>query len=316
MEAQPLLTPYQMGRFQLSHRYPRTPGIWLKEHVEAWKPIVDAVHAKGGIFFCQIWHSGHASDYSYQPNGQAPISSTDKRITLEVGEEGEPLNYPTPRKLASEEIPQIVNDFRLAARNAIDAGFDGIEVHAANGYLIEQFLKDGVNDRTDIYGGSLKNRTRFCLEIIQAIIDEIGSDQVGVRLSPYLDIYQCSDSNPDALAVHMAESLSKLNVAYLHPIEPRMVHVDGKLKLPHMLLLMRKAFNGTFIVAGGYDREEGNKVIAEGYTDLVAFGRHFMANPDLPKHFELNAPLNKYDRSTFYLPDPVVGYTDYPFLDA
>ncbi|KAF3340781.1 putative 12-oxophytodienoate reductase 11 [Carex littledalei] len=363
MEEQPLLTPYQMGRFQLSHRvvlapltrcrsynnvpqphaalyysqrttkgglliaegtgvsetaqgYPRTPGIWTKEHVEAWKPIVDAVHAKGGIFFCQIWHCGRASDYSYQPNGQAPVSSTDKRITLEVGEDGKPLNYPIPRKLAPEEIPQIVNDFRLAARNAIDAGFDGIEVHAASGYLIEQFLKDGVNDRTDKYGGSLENRTRFCLEIIQAIIDEIGADRVGVRLSPYLDLLQCSDSNPNALALYMAKSLSKLNVAYLHPVEPRMVHEDGKLKVPDALLSMRKAFNGTFIVAGGYDREEGNKVIAEGSTDLVAFGRHFLANPDLPKRFELNAPLNKYDWSTFCVPDPVVGYTDYPFLDA
>jgi 12-oxophytodienoic acid reductase len=182
--------------------------------------------------------------------------------------------------------------------------------------LIEQFIKDGVNDRTDEYGGSLKNRARFCLEIVEAITDEIGADRVGVRLSPFLDIYQCSDSNPDKLAVDIAEALSKLNIAYLHPIEPKMVHVDGKLKIPHVHLSMRKAFNGTFIVAGGYDREEGNKVIEEGYADLVAFGRHFLANPDLPKRFELNAPLNKYDRSTFYTPDPVVGYTDYPFLDA
>ncbi|KAJ1704574.1 hypothetical protein LUZ63_004353 [Rhynchospora breviuscula] len=363
MEAQPLLTPYQMGRFQLAHRivmapmtrsrsygnvpqphaalyysqratkgglliteatgvsdtsqgYPETPGVWTEEHVEAWKPIVDAVHAKGGIFFCQMWHCGRASDDSYQPNGQTPVSSSDRRITLEVGEGGEPLNYPTPRKLTLEEIPQIVNDFRLAARNAINAGFDGIEVHAANGYLIEQFLKDGVNDRADKYGGSLENRARFCLEIVQAIIDEIGADRVGVRLSPFLDLLQCSDSNPDALAVYMAEALSKLNIAYLHGIEPRMVRVDGKMMIPHALLPMKKAFKGTFIVSGGYDREEGNKVVAEGYTDLVAFGRRFLANPDLPKRFELNAPLTKYDRSTFYTQDPVVGYTDYPFLQA
>ncbi|KAJ4760676.1 12-oxophytodienoate reductase-like protein [Rhynchospora pubera] len=309
MEAQPLLTPYKMGNFRLSHRvvmapmtrlrsyenvpqanaalyytqratqggllisepagvsdvtqgYPETPGIWTEEHVEAWKPIVDAVHAKGSIFFCQMWHCGRASDWFW----------------LE--------------------------------------GFDGIEVHAANGHLIEQFLKDDLNDRTDKYGGNLENRARFCLEIVQAIIDEIGADRVGVRLSPYLDILQSSKSNTDALAVYLAEALSKLNIAYLHAVEPRSVCVDGKFKIPHALFPMRKAFDGTFIVAGGYNREEGNKVIEEGYTDLVAFGRQFLANPDLPKRFELNAPLTKYDRSTFYTQDPVVGYTDYPMLHA
>ncbi|KAJ4745558.1 12-oxophytodienoate reductase-like protein [Rhynchospora pubera] len=355
MESQPLLTPYKMGNFRLSHRvimapmtrlrsyenvpqanaalyytqratqggflisepagvsdvtqgYPETPGIWTEEHVEAWKPIVDAVHAKGSIFFCQMWHCGRASDWfwleGYKLNVNSPLSSGDK------------LNYPTPRTLTLEDISQIVNDFRLAARNAINAGFDGIEVHAANGHLIEQFLKDDLNDRTDKYGGNLENRARFCLEIVQAIIDEIGADRVGVRLSPYLDILQSSKSNTDALAVYLAEALSKLNIAYLHAVEPRSVCVDGKFKIPHALFPMRKAFDGTFIVAGGYNREEGNKVIEEGYTDLVAFGRQFLANPDLPKRFELNAPLTKYDRSTFYTQDPVVGYTDYPMLHA
>ncbi|KAJ3698084.1 hypothetical protein LUZ61_001789 [Rhynchospora tenuis] len=303
-----LLISEATGVCEAARGYPTVPGIWTKEHVEAWKPIVNAVHAKEGIFFCQMWHCGRAYDFLFpdwfQPDLKTPVSSTDK------------VNHPTTWKLTLEDISQIVNDFRLAARNAINAGFDGVEVHAANGYMIEQSFEDGLNDCTDKYRGSLENRARFCLEIVQAITDEIGVDRVSVRLSPFLDILQSSKSDSDALAVYLAEALSKLNIAYLHAVEPRAVCVDGKLKIPHALLPMRKAFSGTFIVAGGYNREEGNKVIEEGYTDLVAFGRQFVANPDLTKRFELNAPLTKYDRSTFYTQDPVIGYTDYPLLHA
>ncbi|WOK97386.1 12-oxophytodienoate reductase 11 [Canna indica] len=360
----PLLTPYKMGKFELSHRivlapltrqrsygnvpqphailyysqrtskgglliaegtvvsdtaqgYPETPGIWTREQVEAWKPIVDAVHEKGGIFFCQIWHVGRVSNYNFQPNGQAPISCTDKPLTPQVRANGiDVVTFSTPRRLRTEEIPLVVNDFRTAARNAIEAGFDGVEIHGAHGYLIDQFMKDQVNDRTDQYGGSLENRCRFALEVVEAIVDEIGADRVGIRLSPYASYMESGDSNPEALGLYMVNALNKYGILYCHMVEPRMKAVGDKVEIPHTLLPMRKAFNGTFIAAGGYDREEGNKVISSGYTDLVAYGRIFLANPDLPRRFQLNAPLNKYNRDTFYIPDPVVGYTDYPFLES
>ncbi|XP_073116016.1 putative 12-oxophytodienoate reductase 11 [Elaeis guineensis] len=311
-----LLIAEATGVSDTAQGYPETPGIWTKEQVEAWKPIVDAVHAKGGVFFCQLWHVGRVSNYGYQPNGQAPISSTDggiKPVTLHDGTIGE---YSPPRRLRTEEIPHVINDFRLAARNAIEAGFDGVEIHGAHGYLIEQFMKDSVNDRTDEYGGSLENRCRFAIEIVEAIVKEIGADRVGMRLSPFADYVESWDSNPEALGLYMIEALNKYGIAYCHMVEPRMSIVDGRRQIPHRLLPMRKAFKGTFIAAGGYDREEGNKVVEEGYTDLVAYGRWFLANPDLPKRFELNAPLNKYDRFTFYAQDPVIGYTDYPFLEC
>jgi 12-oxophytodienoic acid reductase len=196
----------------------------------------------------------------------------------------------------------------------VNAGFDGVEIHGANGYLIEQFLKDSSNDRTDEYGGSLENRCRFALEVVDAVVKEVGGDRVGIRLSPFTDFMECHDSDPHALALHMATELNDHGVLYLHMIEPRMAIVDGRRVVPKRLLPYREAFKGTFIANGGYDREEGGKVVTEGYTDLVAFGRLFLANPDLPKRFEVGAELNKYDRMTFYTSDPVVGYTDYPFL--
>ncbi|XP_022854248.1 putative 12-oxophytodienoate reductase 11 isoform X2 [Olea europaea var. sylvestris] len=359
----PLLTPYKMGEFDLSHRavlapltrnrsynnipqphvalyysqrttkgalliteatgvsdtaqggFRNAPGVWTKEQVEAWKPIVDAVHQKGGIFFMQIWHVGRVSNHSFQPNDQAPISSTDKGIT--PGHEGG--EWSPPRRLKTDEIPGVVNDFRLAARNAIEAGFDGVEIHGANGYLIEQFMKDEVNDRTDEYGGSLENRCRFALEVVEAVVNEIGANRVGLRLSPYSDFMEASDSNPNALATYMANALNKFNILYLHAIEPRVrgasVIPGTEDESPHRLLSMRNAFKNTFIAAGGYNRNNGSKAIAENYADLIAYGRHFLANPDLPRRFELDAPLNKYDRSTFYISDPIIGYTDYPFLE-
>ncbi|KAL5702308.1 12-oxophytodienoate reductase [Ranunculus cassubicifolius] len=355
----PLITPYKLGKFHLSHRvvlapltrqrafgnvpqqhailyysqrttkgglliseaagvsdtaqgYPFTPDIWTKEQVEAWKPIVEAVHAKGGVFFCQIGHVGRVSNSGFQPNGQAPISSSDKFPANDI----DVAEFTRPRRLETEEIPQIVNDFRLAARNAMEAGFDGVEIHGAHGFLIDQFMKDQINDRTDRYGGSLENRCRFALEVVEAVTNEIGADRVGIRLSPFANYRESGDSNPEALGLYMAETLNKYQILYCHVVEPRMKILGQKFETPHSLLPMRKAFKGSFMVAGGYEREDGNKAIAEEYADLVAYGRHFLANPDLPKRFELDAPLNKYDRNTFYIPDPVVGYVDYPFLES
>ena len=195
-------------------------------------------------------------------------------------------------------------------------GFDGVEIHGAHGYLLDQFMKDSVNDRTDKYGGSLENRCRFPLEVVEAVVDEIGADRVGIRLSPYASYMESGDSNPEALGLYMASSLNKFGILFCHMVEPRMITVGERFAVPHNLLPMRKAFKGTFIVAGGYNREEGNQAIADNYADLVAYGRWFLSNPDLPRRFELNAPLNQYDRSTFYAPDLVVGYTDYPFLES
>lgn len=200
------------------------------------------------------------------------------------------------------------------------AGFDGVEIHGANGYLIEQFLKDQVNNRSDEYGGSLENRCRFALEVVEAVSSEIGGNRVGVRLSPYTDFNEAVDSDPDTLGLYMAKALNRFNIAYLHVIEPRVVGgsvvVEGPdAEVLDKLLPIRKAFDNTFIAAGGYDRAKGNRAVDQNITDLIAYGRLFLANPDLPRRFELDAPLNRYDRNTFYTSDPVVGYTDYPFLE-
>lgn len=312
-----LLITEATGVSDTAQGYQHTPGIWTKEQVEAWKPIVDAVHAKGGIFFCQIWHVGRVSDKGFQPNGQAPISCTDKPLTPQLRSNGiDVAQFSPPRRLRTDEVSQVVNDFRHAARNAMEAGFDGVEIHGAHGYLIDQFMKDQVNDRTDKYGGSMENRCRFALEIVEAVADEIGADKVGIRLSPFANLMESGDSNPEALGLYMAESLNKYGMLYCHMVEPRMNTGREKSECPQSLVPMRKAFRGTFIVAGGYDRDDGNKAIAENRADLVCYGRWFLANPDLPKRFELNAPLNKYNRDTFYVPEPVIGYTDYPFLET
>ncbi|KAL9174831.1 hypothetical protein ABFS82_02G077000 [Erythranthe guttata] len=307
-----LLIAEATGVSHTSQGYRETPGIWTREQVKAWKPIVNAVHKKGAVFFLQLWHVGRVSTYGFQPEGEAPISSTDKGITR--GLEG--VDWAPPRQLSNDEIPSIVNDFRVAARNAIEAGFDGVEIHGANGYLIEQFLKDKVNDRTDEYGGSLENRCRFALEIVEAVTNEIGSSRVGIKLSPYTDFMESIDSDPDALGLYLAKELNKFDLVYLHMIEPSVLSGAGiEDEVPHKLLPIRKAFKNTFIASGGYNRSKGNLAISENHADLVAYGHLFLANPDLVRRFELDATLNEYNKKTFLSRDPVFGYTDYPFLE-
>ncbi|XP_010475773.1 PREDICTED: putative 12-oxophytodienoate reductase-like protein 1 [Camelina sativa] len=306
-----LLISEATGVSETAMAYQNMPGIWKKDQIDAWKPIVDAVHSHGGIFFCQLWHAGRVSHRDCQPNREAPVSSTDKPFADDPSSE-----YTPPRRLTTDEIPTIVNEFRLAARNAIEAGFDGVEIHGAHGYLIDQFMKDSVNDRTDDYGGSLENRCRFALEVIEAVSDEIGPDRVGIRLSPFANYMESGDSDPQRLGLYMAKSLNRFEILYCHMVEPRMKTASEIFECTESLTPMRKAFDGTFIVAGGYTREDGNKAVAEGRADLVAYGRLFLANPDLPRRFELDAPLTKYDRPSFYTFDPVVGYTDYPFLET
>lgn len=311
--------------------FPRVPGIYTDEQVEAWKKVVDAVHAKGSIIFCQLWHVGRASHQVIQPNGGTPISSTSKpisnrwRILMPDGSYG---TYPKPRALETFEIPEFVEHYRKAAVNAIRAGFDGIEIHGAHGYLIDQFLKDGINDRTDEYGGSLSNRGKFLLQVVQAVASAIGAEKVGVRVSPAIDHLDATDSDPLHLGLAVIDRLNTLQrqlgakLTYLHITQPRYTaygqtesgRPGSEDEEAHMIRTWRKAFQGTFMCSGGFTRELGIQAVAEGDADLVSYGRLFIANPDLVMRFKVNAPLNRYVRKTFYTPDPVVGYTDYPFL--
>uniref|UniRef100_A0A0D9W5F5 NADH:flavin oxidoreductase/NADH oxidase N-terminal domain-containing protein n=1 Tax=Leersia perrieri TaxID=77586 RepID=A0A0D9W5F5_9ORYZ len=317
----PLLTPYRMGRFDLSHRVVLAPLTRERSFGNVPQPHAILYYqqraSKGGLLIAEATGISDTAQGSFQPNGQAPISSTNKSIKPVVRANGiDVATFSTPRRLETDEIPLVVNDFRVAARNAIEAGFDGVEIHGAHGYLIDQFLKDQVNDRTDKYGGSLENRCQFALEVVQAVVDEIGADKVGIRLSPFASYSESSDSNPEALGLYMANALNKFGILYCHMVEPRMVKLGEKFETPYSLRPIRDAFNGTFIVAGGYNREDGNKAVSTGYADLVAYGRLFLSNPDLPRRFEIDAPLNEYNRETFYISDPVIGYTDYPFLPS
>ncbi|KAB2631350.1 12-oxophytodienoate reductase 3-like [Pyrus ussuriensis x Pyrus communis] len=302
----------------------RVPGIYNDEQVEAWKKVVDAVHAKGAVIFCQLWHVGRASHEVYQPGGGLPISSTNNPISkrwnvlLPDGSHG---TYPKPRALETQEIPQVVEHFRQGALNAIRAGFDGVEIHGAHGYIIDQFLKDGINDRTDEYGGSLENQCKFLIQIVQAVRT--------FKKSPAIDHLDAIDSKQLILGLAVIERLNRLQqnwgskLAYLHVTQPRYsAHAQAEAsKLSNdeeeavFMRTIRNSYHGTFIASGGFTRELAMQAIASGDADLVSYGRLFISNPDLVLRFKLNAPLEKYNRKTFYTQDPVVGYTDYPFLN-
>lgn len=311
--------------------FPHVPGIYSEEQVEAWKPVVEAVHSKGGFIFCQLWHVGRASHPLYQPNGGSPISSTDKPISERwrvLLPDGSHAKYPKPRPLHASEIPRVVEDYCNSALNAIRAGFDGIEIHGAHGYLIDQFMKNGINDRTDHYGGSIENRCRFLLQVVKGVVSAIGASKVGVRISPAIDHLDATDSDPLSLGLAVVDLLNKLQndtgskLAYLHVTQPR-YHAYGQTESGRqgsdeeeakLMKSLRTAYNGTFMSSGGFNKELGMQAIQQGDADLVSFGRLFIANPDLVSRFKVDAKLNKYDRKTFYTQDPVVGYTDYSFL--
>ncbi|GMH18102.1 hypothetical protein Nepgr_019943 [Nepenthes gracilis] len=308
--------------------YPHVPGIFTDEQVEAWKQVTEAVHAKGGIILCQLWHVGRASHPAYQPDGKSPVSSTNKPISSQwklVLPDYTMSEYPPPRALETSEIPGVVEEFRRGAVNAIRAGFDGIEIHGAQGYIIDQFLKDTINDRTDEYGGSLENRCRFLMEIVQAIVSAIGVERTALRISPAIDFLDARDTDPLGLGLAIVERLNKFQenvggkLIHIHSIQPRFMTPEPKPvsedEGAQLLKKIRHAYQGTFMSSGGYTKQLGMEAVADGDTDLVSYGRIFLANPDLVKRFKLDAPLNQYDRSTFYTHDPVVGYTDYPFLE-
>jgi N-ethylmaleimide reductase len=303
---------------QQGQGYPATPGIHSDEQVAGWRLVTDAVHKVEGAIFLQLWHVGRISHRSHQPNGELPVApSAIQPSGGTFSADWKPVGFETPRALETSEIAGIVADFRRGAENAKKAGFDGVEVHGANGYLLDQFLQDGSNKRTDQYGGSIENRARLLLEIVDQAIDVCGAGRVGVRLSPYGTFNDMSDSDPVTLFTYVLKQLSARGIAYAHIIEPRSSLAGGQdgtvQSAPETRSLFRNVFKGTVISAGGYARDEAIKAVQDGVVDAVAFGRLFISNPDLPRRLQENADLNSYDRSTFY-GGGEKGYTDYPTL--
>jgi N-ethylmaleimide reductase len=292
--------------------YLGAPGIYNDEQVVGWKKVTEAVHAKGGLIFLQLWHVGRQSHVSL--SGSTPLAPSAIAVEdLVYTSEGWVKASPS-RALEANEIKEIVEQFRQGAIRAKAAGFDGVELHGANGYLIDQFLQDGSNKRTDSYGGSIENRTRLLLEATEALLSVWGADRVGVRVGPSGTFGSMSDSNPNALFSHVAKELDRYGLAYLHVIEPR---IDGsQLRAeglpPVAARQLRAFFKGPIIVAGGFERGSAEAIVESGDADLVAFGRHFAANPDLVDRLHRDLPLTQHDRSTFYGGDER-GYTDYPF---
>ena len=305
---------------QQGQGYPATPGIHSPEQVAGWKLVTDAVHKEGGKIFLQLWHVGRISHTSHQPNGALPVApSAIKPSGMVFTADWKQLPFETPRALELNEIPGIVADYSKAAENAKAAGFDGVEVHSANGYLLDQFLEDGSNKRTDQYGGSIENRTRLLLEVVDAVISVWGKGRVGVRLSPYGTFSDMGDSDPVKLFTYVLGQLNQRGIAYAHVIEPRSTGAGGSDEvssdLPNTSQLFRNAFKGIFISAGGYTADDAKQAVESGKVDAVAFGRIYIANPDLVERLKTNAPLNPYNRATFY-GGGEKGYTDYPFLSS
>lgn len=293
--------------------YQDTPGLYTPEQIAGWRAVTDAVHAQGGRIFVQLWHVGRVSHVDLQPSGAAPVAPSAIRAVTKTFLHGQLMDVSEPRALALEELPGIVNDFRQAAANAIAAGFDGVEIHAANGYLLEQFLKDGANTRTDAYGGSIENRARLALEVAAAVAGEIGAERTGIRISPVSPANGMTCSDPQPLFDYLVAQLDALDLAYLHVIEgatggPRDV-------APFDFAALRRAFKRTYIANNGYDLDLAKAQLAEDQADLVAFGRPFIANPDLVERLQTGAALASLNPATLY-GGGAAGYTDYPALTA
>jgi N-ethylmaleimide reductase len=294
----------------MAHGYPATPGIHTPAQVEGWKKVVQAVHAQGGKIVLQLWHVGRISHPSLLPDNALPVAPSAIKPAGQAFTYQGLQDFVTPRALELAELPGIVADYATATKHALEAGFDGVEVHAANGYLLDQFLRDGSNKRTDQYGGSLENRSRLLLEVVNAVIAVAGADKVGVRISPLNPFNDMADSNPQALFNHVAEVLSPLGLAYLHAVEGGM---GGGEVAPFDFNVLRKHFNGPYIANLAYDKAKGNAAIASGHADAIAYGVPFLANPDLVERFRQDAPLNAPDQASFY-GGTEKGYTDYPTL--
>jgi N-ethylmaleimide reductase len=298
----------------LSLGYINCPGIYSDQQVQGWKLVTEAVHQVGGRIFLQLWHSGRVS-HSALLNGELPVAPS---AIAAVGSLHTPIgkvSLETPRALETEEILCIVEQFRQGAKNALEAGFDGIELHGAFGYLIDQFLQDGSNQRTDKYGGSIENRSRFLLEVVEAVTSVLGGTRVGIKLSPSNTFYGMQDSDSQATFTYVIDALNAFNLAYLHLMEPNEVDLQNRPVMQNLAPYYRQIYKGTLITNGGYVRETGDAILSSGNADLVSYGKLFIANPDLPKRLQLNAELNTPDPKLFYAPDEK-GYTDYPFLAA
>jgi N-ethylmaleimide reductase len=283
--------------------YVRTPGIHSEAQVAGWRKVTDAVHAAGGKIFIQLWHVGRISHPDFH-QGELPVAPSAINPEADVYTPLGPKKTVTPRALAEAELPFIVEQFRKGAENAKAAGFDGVEVHGANGYLLDQFTRDGANRRTDAYGGNVENRARLPLEVVDAVIGVWGRERVGYRISPNSPFNAMSDSNPAATFAYLAEQLGKRQIGYLHVVDPI---ADANRLSP----LLRRKFDGSYIVNGGFTAETAEAAIRSGEADLVAFGASYLANPDLPERFRKRAPLNQPDTTTFYQGE-AKGYTDYP----
>ena len=297
------------------------PGIYTAKHVAGWRQITEAVHAKGGFMFSQLWHAGRSSNLSMTDGAMPVAPSVDASYWLDSEPSVSTASgwfKPSPhRALELSEITGVVEDYRKAAACAMAAGFDGVELHAANGYLPDEFLQDGSNTRVDGYGGSVPNRCRFLLQVVEAMTSVWGGDRVAVRIGPSGTWNHMSDSNPRALFDYLAGALNRFGLAYLHIVEPR---VKGNVVLqegqaPVAAQELRKIFTGKIIAAGGFEADTAERIVEEGDADLVAFGRHFLSNPDLPMRIQQGLPLNDYDRSTFYT-FTSKGYTDYPYYQG
>jgi N-ethylmaleimide reductase len=290
--------------------YIRTPGLHSPAQVAGWRKITDAVHRAGGTIFAQLWHVGRVSHPDFH-NGALPVAPSALEVAGEAFTTNGRVKIVTPRALQLHELPGIVAQFQTAAENAKAAGFDGVELHGANGYLLDQFLRDGSNRRTDAYGGSVRNRARFPLEVAEAVIGVWGPQRVGYKLSPYFAGYSMSDSDPIETFSYVADQLNGLGVGYLHVTEP--IAGPAPVGTVRVTPLLRDRFDGAMVVNGGYDAHSGDAAIARGEADLVAFGVPFLANPDLPARYRKNAVLNPADQATFYAGEEK-GYIDYPAL--
>lgn len=286
--------------------YIRTPGIHSKEQVAGWKKITAAVHRAGGKIFLQLWHVGRISHPDFH-GGELPVAPSAVAAEGTVFTPKGPQKMVVPRALEANELPGIVEQFKRGAENAKEAGFDGVEIHGANGYLLDQFTRDGTNKRTDAYGGSIKNRARFPLEVTEAVVGVWGPGRVGYRIAPNSPFNSMSDSNPVETFSYLAAELDARDVVYLHVVDPA---ADGDKRISPIL---KEIFDGTYIVNGGFDAETADAAIRNGEADLVAFGVPFLANPDLPERYRQKAPLNAPDQKTFYAGE-AKGYTDYPAL--
>lgn len=291
--------------------YLATPGIHDPAQIAAWRRVTEAVHAEGGTFFLQLWHVGRISHSSLLPDGASPVAPSAIRADSKTFTRDGFVDVSPPRALEMHEIPGIVADYATAARNAIAAGCDGVEVHAANGYLLDQFLRDRTNQRTDTYGGSIENRTRLLREVVQAVSDAIGAERVGVRFSPVSNFNDIADSDPQRLFEHAVAAMDTIGIAYVHVIEGQ---TGGDRDTPPFdYAALRTHFRGAWMLNNGYDAEHAEAAVRDGRADLIAIGRPLIANPDYLTRIQTGAALNPLDTSTLYGGD-AHGYTDYPTL--